>query len=392
MPVNMNLAALYMNENGEYKPIPGVRGEPGVTPTISVEDIPGGHRVTIAGADGSTSIDVMDGTNGVSPTVAVTDVTGGHRVTITDATGTRSFDVLDGATGATGAPGAAGVSPTVAVTDITGGHRVTITDATGSSSFDVMDGATGTPGAPGAAGVSPTVAVTDITGGHRVTITDATGSSSFDVMDGVGGSMFIQITGQPGSLVADKTFAEAYQAYQDGIMLYAVRSGELYGLISVSPSASLGFKNFSVINDISAATATLTYRSDGTITASRAFLTKVPPLILPLYCDDSSDYMDPPSGTLSIGYYGDITDINFALTDRNVILINGEVTDLSTGDKYDLVSTSYSSGDPGTLTITFRCLGMRNGVPIVKTINLSGEVYSGQIAVAYSETALAVAP
>lgn len=175
-------------------------------------------------------------------------------------------------------------------------------------------------------------------------------------------------------------------------MLYAVRSGELYGLSAVSPSASLAFKSFSVSNDTSAATATLMYRSDGTITVSSAILTKVQPLILPLYCDDSSDYMDPPSGTLSIGYYGDISDISYALTERNVILVNGEVAGLGPGDKYDLVSTSYSSGDPGSLTITFRCLGMRNGVPIVKTINLSGEIYSGQIAVAYSETALAVAP
>ena len=29
MPVNMNLAALYMNENGEYKPIPRVQTDPG---------------------------------------------------------------------------------------------------------------------------------------------------------------------------------------------------------------------------------------------------------------------------------------------------------------------------------------------------------------------------
>ena len=36
------------------------------------------------------------GADGVSPTIAVTDITGGHRITITDATGPHSFDVMDG--------------------------------------------------------------------------------------------------------------------------------------------------------------------------------------------------------------------------------------------------------------------------------------------------------
>lgn len=54
------------------------------------------------------------GLPGVSPTVSVTDIEGGHLVTITEKNGTVSFDVLDGekgetgATGATGAPGADG--------------------------------------------------------------------------------------------------------------------------------------------------------------------------------------------------------------------------------------------------------------------------------------------
>lgn len=39
------------------------------------------------------------GQDGVSPTVTVTDITGGHRVTITDATGAHSFDVMDGQDG-----------------------------------------------------------------------------------------------------------------------------------------------------------------------------------------------------------------------------------------------------------------------------------------------------
>lgn len=37
--------------------------------------------------------------NGVSPTITVTDIEGGHRVTITDANGEQYFDVMDGANG-----------------------------------------------------------------------------------------------------------------------------------------------------------------------------------------------------------------------------------------------------------------------------------------------------
>lgn len=39
------------------------------------------------------------GKDGVSPTVSVLDISGGHRVTITDATGAKTFDVLNGANG-----------------------------------------------------------------------------------------------------------------------------------------------------------------------------------------------------------------------------------------------------------------------------------------------------
>lgn len=40
--------------------------------------------------------------NGVSPTISVTEIDGGHRVTITDVNGTQSFDVMDGEDGSGG--------------------------------------------------------------------------------------------------------------------------------------------------------------------------------------------------------------------------------------------------------------------------------------------------
>ena len=44
---------------------PGTPGADGISPTITVTDIPGGHRVTITDADGTHSMDVMDGTGSV---------------------------------------------------------------------------------------------------------------------------------------------------------------------------------------------------------------------------------------------------------------------------------------------------------------------------------------
>ena len=92
------------------------------------------------------------GQDGVSPTIGVTDITGGHRVTITDATGSRTVDVMDGKEGDPGKPGedgTDGISPTVSVTPITDGNQITITDKTGPHIFTVMDGKKGDKGDPG---------------------------------------------------------------------------------------------------------------------------------------------------------------------------------------------------------------------------------------------------
>lgn len=221
---------------------PGEDGEDGFSPVVTVEEITGGHRVTITDAQGDHVFDVMDGEGGggsaVSPTVTVTDIAGGHRVTITDIDHPlgQSFDVMDGENGADGINGTDGVdgkdgiSPTISSSAITGGHRLTIVDAEGTTTVDVMDGQDGAPGqngapgadgkdgadgAPGADGqdgqdgadgFSPVVTVTEITGGHRVSITDATGTHTFDVMDGQGGSgggAVSSVNGQTGDVVLD---------------------------------------------------------------------------------------------------------------------------------------------------------------------------------------------
>ena len=98
------------------------------------------------GRDGTNGAPGEDGEDGFSPVVTVEEITGGHRVTITDAQGDHVFDVMDGENGADGINGTDGVdgkdgiSPTISSSAITGGHRLTIVDAEGTTTVDVMDG------------------------------------------------------------------------------------------------------------------------------------------------------------------------------------------------------------------------------------------------------------
>lgn len=127
-----------------------------------------------------------DGQDGKSPTVTVTDITGGHRITVTDATGTKTFNVMDGTPGAPGVDG--GYYTPVVTQVITGSMHVAFVPSDDSMPVIPPVEIPLPAGEDGEDGVSPTVSVTDITGGHRVTITDADGTKTFDVMDGEDGS------------------------------------------------------------------------------------------------------------------------------------------------------------------------------------------------------------
>lgn len=95
----------------------GTDGADGYSPTVTITDITGGHRATVTDSEGDHVFDVMDGqegpqgpagqdgqdgapgadgADGFSPTVTVEAITGGHKVTITDADGDHEFDVMDG--------------------------------------------------------------------------------------------------------------------------------------------------------------------------------------------------------------------------------------------------------------------------------------------------------
>ena len=75
-------------ESGEFDGPQGERGERGLT-----------GETGPAGPTGPTGPTGPSGADGISPTITVTDIEGGHRVTITDATGERQFDVMDGEDG-----------------------------------------------------------------------------------------------------------------------------------------------------------------------------------------------------------------------------------------------------------------------------------------------------
>ena len=92
----------------------GTNGSDGISPTVTVRTITGGHQIEIVSAGGTERFDIMDGTDGtdgtdgISPTVTVRTITGGHQIEIVSAGGTERFDVMDGTDGATGPQGPKG--------------------------------------------------------------------------------------------------------------------------------------------------------------------------------------------------------------------------------------------------------------------------------------------
>lgn len=64
------------------------KGEPGASPTVTVQDIAGGHRIVITDATGTSSVDVMDGKQGDPGKDATVDTTLTHEGEAADAKAT----------------------------------------------------------------------------------------------------------------------------------------------------------------------------------------------------------------------------------------------------------------------------------------------------------------
>ena len=87
------------------------------------------------------------GEPGTSPTVTVQDIAGGHRIVITDATGTSSVDVLNGKQGDPGKPGDVGATPELTIGTVKEGDAPSAT-ITGTAKNPVLN-LTLKSGAPG---------------------------------------------------------------------------------------------------------------------------------------------------------------------------------------------------------------------------------------------------
>lgn len=132
LPEAVNTALAQAKESGEFD---GAPGDPGYTPV-----------------KGKDYFDGENGEDGVSPTVAVSSITGGHRIGITDKNGTKTVDVMDGEKGDAGrgitsvartsGNGAAGTTDT---------YTITYTDG-GKSTFTVNNGKDGSAGTNGQRG------------------------------------------------------------------------------------------------------------------------------------------------------------------------------------------------------------------------------------------------
>lgn len=84
--------------------VQGVQGPQGPQGEVGPKGDPGK-----AGIDGKDGKDGTNGKDGVSPSVSVYDINGGHRVTITDKDGNKTFDVMDGKDGEGGGGGGSAI-------------------------------------------------------------------------------------------------------------------------------------------------------------------------------------------------------------------------------------------------------------------------------------------
>ena len=172
-------------------------GQDGESVTFTISAIPSGTRVTLSGAQGTESFDVMNGANGTNgangaqgpagpqgpqgdPGVpGVPGETGPQG--IQGERGPAGPQGEQGPEGPSGASGASGFSPTVSTTPITtgtSGTQVTITDLTGSHTFDVMNGAKGD---QGPSGESYTGSLMPLIGDNGIAVTSNAGNAVVEI-------------------------------------------------------------------------------------------------------------------------------------------------------------------------------------------------------------------
>lgn len=196
----------------------GSTGADGVSPTVKTEAITGGTKVTITGAEGEESFEVLNGQRGTQGPKG--DTGSGFKVldyydtleelesSVTSPEDGDAYGVGTAAPydihiyspskgwvnngplqGAKGDPGESVSIIDIDENDASGGSSVvTFSDNQTLTVKNGKDGKDGAAGAAGNDGESPTVSTSDITGGTKVTINYKGGSTSFDVMNGKDGA------------------------------------------------------------------------------------------------------------------------------------------------------------------------------------------------------------
>jgi hypothetical protein len=200
--------------------------------------------------DGASNVYVgPPGADGITPTVIVEDITGGHQVSFYYGAGdsrNKSFTVPNGQNGTDGADG---ITPSMSVSDITGGHRLTITYAAGDSRnfyIDIMNGANGKDGAAGQAATVSIGTVETLPAGSSAYVVNA-GTETAAVLNigipqGADGSstnvavVNFTYSSSPYSLTADKTYQEVKAVLDAGGFAVAIvnHGYSMYELTSVS--------------------------------------------------------------------------------------------------------------------------------------------------------------
>ena len=179
--------------------------------------------------DGASNVYVgPPGADGITPTVIVEDITGGHQVSFYYGAGdsrNKSFTVPNGQNGTNGADG---ITPSMNVSDITGGHRLSVYYAAGDSrnfTVDILNGENGaTPSfsigtvTTGEAGSSASASITGTAENPVLNLTIPRGDKGEE-----GGGLFIVTITGSGSYTrtSDKTPAQIKAAYDAGMTVIA---------------------------------------------------------------------------------------------------------------------------------------------------------------------------
>ena len=239
----VNAALEQAKASGEFD---GADGKDGVSATHRWD----GTKLVVTSASGTTSADLKGeqgrdgadgdpGKDGVSPTISVSTITGGHRMTIKDANGTKTVDLLngkdgeagkdgsDGSPGATGEKGAdgVGIKNIVFKQNTTAGNVYTI-NLTDGSSYDFTapvgpkgaDGSGGTGGGGSGedgVGIQSIQLKTEADTGNTYTII-LTDGSTYDFVAPAGPSGKDGSNGEPGKDGTSVTVASVTESAEDG--------------------------------------------------------------------------------------------------------------------------------------------------------------------------------